>query len=356
MTALAMLTMWVAGCEEAPPEKVERIRAIKPYYVSEPAGGDLRRYSGTISASDSSSIGFAVSGTVKTVIVNSGDQVKKGQILATLDAKNYQLDVQAAKSELKTKQAELKQVRQDIERKRELFKKGWIAKAAFEKTAASLDVAEEALNLSRSRLGLAERELTKTRLTAPFDGVIAERSVDPFTETKPGDQLFRIDTKGTYEVDVSISDSVINRVSVGALVTIDVANVANCGCMGRIIQIGAQAGAANAVPVKATISQSSSQLLPGMAVDVGVVLAREGEARGFLIPLVAIAAGDDKARGYVFKFDQENGVVRKAPIIGEAGIDGNLIGISQGVEPGYILAAAGVSFLRDGQRVKLLGQ
>ena len=356
VVALAVTVVAVAGCDEAPQQKVERVRAIKPYYVSEPAGGDVRRYSGTIIAANTSALGFAVSGTVKTVDVNRGDRVTARQVLATLDPKDYELNVKAAQAELRSQRAELKQVRQEIARKKELFKRGWIAKAAFEKTAAQLGVAEEGLNLARSRLGLAERDLAKTRLRAPFDGIISERSVDPHAEVSTGQKLFQIDTEGVLEVELSISDSVIGRLSVGAPVSIDATTVPGCGCTGRVTEIGARAGAANAVPVKASILKSVGNLLPGMAVDVSVVFSGENGSRGFLVPLVAIAPGDDKARGYVFKFNQAKGVVRKTPVVGKGGVGGNFVGVSEGVEAGDILAAAGVSLLRDGQRVKLLGQ
>lgn len=358
MTTLIVLAGVLIGCEEAtPPPEVERVRAIKPYYVSDPAGSDVRRYSGTIVAAHTSALGFAVAGTIKTVQANAGDHVKIGQTLATLEPNIYALNVQSAEAELKSQSAELKQVRQDIVRQQALYKKGWIAKAAYEKTTAQLSVAEEARNLARARLGLAEQDLTKTRLTAPFDGIISERAVDPFVEVSTGQKIFQIDSEGALEADISISDSVISRIAIGSPVSINTAAVPGCGCHGRITEIGAQAGAANAVSVKAAILDGTSKLLPGMAVEVSVILSGNTGTTGpggFLVPLVAIAPGDAQAKGYVFKFDQKLGVVRKTAIVGNAGIDGNMIGVSEGVDAGDILAAAGVSFLRDGQRVKLM--
>ena len=77
----------------------------------------------------------------------------------------------------------------------------------------------------------------------------------------------------------------------------------------------------------------------------------------FAANLVAdIAPGDADARGYVFKYDAANGVVRKTPIRGAGAVSDNLIEITEGLEAGDIIAAAGVNFLRDGQRVKLLGE
>jgi RND family efflux transporter MFP subunit len=351
----AMLGL-LAGCGEAPPEPVERVRTIKPYYVSEPAGGDVRRYSGTIKASDTSALSFPVAGTVATVAVKNGESVTEGQVLATLDPKPMQLDVQAAQSQLTSARADRDEKKTMLDRQRTLFDKGWVARAALDQAVATFEVAEGDLNLARSRLGSAERDLANTRLTAPFDGVIASRDVEPFEEVSAGQQVFLINSKGALEVDVSVPDSVISRISVGAPVTTEVSTVAGCGCAGRITEIGTTSGSANVVQVTAALLDSRPELLPGMSAEVSMVLSGGGETRGFLVPLAAIAPGDEAARGYIFKYDAEAGAVRKVPVRGGKGVAQNLVEIVEGVAPGDIIAAAGVSLLRDGQRVKLLGE
>ncbi len=353
---LVMLGL-LAGCgEELEGTTSERIRAIKPYYVSELAGGDVRRYSGTITASDTSSLSFAVAGTVATVAVRKGESVTEGQVLATLDPKPMELDVQAAQSELASARAKRNEKKTLLDRQRTLFDKGWVARAALDQAVAGFEAAEGDLNLARSRLGSAERNLANTRLTAPFDGLIANRDVEPFEEVSAGQQMFLINSEGALEVDVSVPDSVISRISVGAPVTAEVSTVAGCGCAGRVTEIGTISGSANAVQVTAALLDSPPELLPGMSAEVSVVLSGGREARGFLVPLTAIAPGDEAAPGYIFKYDAEAGAVRKVPVRGGEGVAQNLVEIVEGVAPGDIIAAAGVSLLRDGQRVKLLGE
>ena len=128
--ALLMATLAIAGCEEEVTHKVERIRAIKPFTVNEPGGGIVRRFAGKIAASELSALSFAVSGTVAKVNVAAGDKVKQGQVLASLDTKTFDLDVQAAKSELRSAQAKLTEARHNQKRKSALFKKGWGPKDA----------------------------------------------------------------------------------------------------------------------------------------------------------------------------------------------------------------------------------
>ena len=354
--SLALLGI-LTGCGEEPAaETSERIRAIKPYTVSEPAGGDVGRYSGTIGAATTSTLSFAMGGTVEIVVVKQGDRVEAGQVLATLDPERANLDVAAAKSQLDSAHADFTDKNNELDRKRQLFDKGWVARAAVDQAVAASDGAEGQLNLARSRLGSAERDLAKTSLVAPFDGVIASRDVQPFQEVASGQPVFLINSEDSLEIVLSVPDSVITRLSVGAPVTVDVTNIAGCGCAARVTEISPQSGAANAVSVTAALLDNPTGLLPGMAAEVSVVLSGGRASRGFLVPLVAIAPGDDTAPGYIFKYDEATGSVSKVAVRGGSGVAENLIEIVEGVAAGDIIAAAGVSFLRDGQRVKLLGQ
>jgi len=352
LAALAAL----AGCDDAPPEADERVRAIKPYYVAEPTGGDVRRYSGTIVAANTSALSFAVPGTVQSVSVAQGDRVTKGQVLAVLEAESFELDVQAAQSQLAAAQADFDNKKVDLDRQRQLYERGWVAEAALDQAIAGADAARGELNLARSRLGLAERDLAHTQLTAPFDGIIALRDVEPFVETKKGQTVFQIDSEGAFEVQLSVPDSIVDRLAVGSAVTVNVFTRVDCGCTGRIVEIGAVAGTANAVSVKAAILENPGGLFPGMAAEASVVLSDGGGPHGFLVPLVAISPGEGDSQGYIFKYDAAAGVVRKTPVRPEQIVSGNLVGVVEGVAAGDIVAAAGVSFLRDGQRVKLLGE
>ena len=172
----------------------ERIRAIKPFYVSEPAGGDVHQYSGTIAASDTSSLSFAVSGTVQTVSASQGERVKKGQVIATLDPEPFEIDVQLARSELQSAEAAFGEKQLNLDRQRTLFDKGWVAQAALDQAMAAFESGEGSLNVARARLSSAERDLAKTNLSAPFDGIIAERTIDPFVEVRPGEPLFALNS------------------------------------------------------------------------------------------------------------------------------------------------------------------
>jgi len=164
-TLILAAAIVLAGCDDpAPVDTAERVRAIKSYTVTERAGADQRRYSGTLAASDTSGLAFAVSGTVVSVEVSQGDQVTAGDVLAQLDPEPFDLNVQAAEAEQTSAQAQFAEKSNNLDRQTELFEKGWVARAALDQAVAAYDAAEAELNVARTRLGTARRDQTHTVL------------------------------------------------------------------------------------------------------------------------------------------------------------------------------------------------
>ena len=90
-----------------------------------------------------------------------------------------------------------------------------------------------------------------------------------------------------------------------------------------------------------------------MTAEISITDAADGPDSGYFVPLSSIVASDEEYIGAVFKYDAGEGVVRRTPIRA-AGVRENLVIVQEGVAPGDIVASAGVSFLMDGQRVRLL--
>ena len=92
---------------------------------------------------------------------------------------------------------------------------------------------------------------------------------------------------------------------------------------------------------------------PGMTAEVSLILAEEGRPTGYLIPLQAILPGEKAGQGYVFVYDAVASTVKKVPVRCR-GNEKNLMVIEEGLAEGDIIATAGVSFLVDGMKVRLL--
>ena len=132
-----------------------------------------------------------MAGNVQKMLVNQGDRVKKGQVIAVLDKQPYQLDVKSARADLQKARVEgLTQARQEYRRQEQLYKKGWVAKARLDRVLRSRDSAASQVDFATSKLNLARRDLRLTDLIAPYDGTISRKHIDAFVEVKTGQPVY----------------------------------------------------------------------------------------------------------------------------------------------------------------------
>ncbi len=350
-----VLLVAVNACREAPPPPVERIRAIKTVTVKEQASGKIRKFSGVVEAADSSSISFEVSGNVQEVRVDVGDKITKGQILAKLDKRTYKINVKGAEAEVGRAKVELADKRNDLDRFTRINKQdpGAVSQASIDQSQAAVDSALKNVQFAKSQLKLAQRDLEKTVLRAPFDGVIATRHVDPFTEVARGQKLFDVYENTGMEVAVSIPEDVIDDIYMKQKGEIRFAVIADKSYLGVVTEISKVAGTANAFPIKLTIEDLDKRIRPGMTAQVTLELADTEEASVYLVPISALAQRSDTTKSWVFVYDPATSTVKQTPVTGTS-VRQNDVVITGGVQTGDIIAVAGVSFLEDGQKVKLM--
>ena len=352
----AVCVFMLTACGKEEPPAVERIRAIKTHTVEESQAGFIRRFSGVVEAADKSSISFEVPGNVREVRVNVGDRVSKGQELAVLDTRTYNLNVEAAEADLGRANVELADKRTDLDRLRRIAQQdpGAISQGALDRAEAAYDSASKNVQFATSQLSLAKRDLAKTVLRAPFDGVVAERFVDAFNEVARGQRLFDIYMEGGMEVAISIPESEIKGIYLGLDSEIRFPTIAGSEFKGDVTEISSVASVANAFPVKVTILEPGKQVRPGMTAEVTLALGGEGEAGAYMIPIMALVPGDYPDSATIFVYDSSTSTVRKKQVSGRVGIRKNSFIATSGIKAGDIIAVAGVSFLEDGQKVRLM--
>jgi len=343
----------VTACGEEPKNRPPIIRAVKTITVTEPAKGQLRRISGTIKAVNSSTLSFEVGGTVQKVSVSLGDRVRKAQVLAVLDRRPFELNLSSVQADLRKAQADLAEKTTRFEARRNLYAKGVVSKADFERAEAEYKAAGSAVDAAKAKVRLAKRDLDNTSLKAPFDGVIAMKGIEPFVTVVSGKVIFEIQGEGDLEVSVSVPDSIVKFLRKGQSVTVRLPTQRNRTVQGTINEIGSQASEANAFPLTVSITKPDADIRPGTVAEVDFVYRSAASQIAYLIPISAIIPGSKISAGSIFTFDRATSTVRKTAIKGR-NIRDNMVEIIKGIAPGDIVVVAGVSFLRDGQKVSLL--
>ena len=350
-----LLLFLMSACREEVQKPTERIRAIKTITIAEKTSGPVRKFSGVVEAVDSSTLAFEVSGNVKEVRVKVGDRVKKGQTIAVLDKRTFLLDVQAAEAAVERAKVQLADKKNDLDRFQRIAKmdSGAVSQSSIDKAKAAYDSALKNVKYSRSQVKLAKRDLEKTKLSAPFNGVIGEKYVDPFQEVKRGERLFILFSEKAMEIAIQIPETVIGDIQLDLPAEIRFPTLPDRQYKGIVSEISSVAGTANAFPVKVAVLDAASKIRPGMTAEVTFTLSARNQKAGYLIPLSAVTKGGKKSDFHIFIFDKETSTVKKTPVKG-GGVRGNWVGVTQGVKAGDIIAVAGVTFLEDGQKVKLM--
>jgi len=351
----ALMGVTLTACKEKT-EIVEQVRALKTITVSEKATAPVRKFSGIVNATDSSNLSFEVNGIVDTVLVDIGSRVKKGQPLAVLDKEPYKLDMDAVRAELTAAKAQVVSTKEAYDRQKRVYSQGAGAKSRLERAKYNYEAARSQVKYQTAKLNLSKRNLDKTTLTAPYDGYIAWRSVQPHEEIKVGQTVLTIDAKGALEVGLAVPETTIHHLRVGTSATVRFPSLPDHSVKGSISDIGTAAVKSNAFPVKVRLTGPTEKISPGMTAEVSLVLEKERQEQeaGFRIPIQAILPAREIGQGYIFVYNPATSTVQKRLVETIRG-EQNMAIVYKGLSAGDIIAVAGVGFLADGMKVKLMG-
>ncbi len=350
--AIAFLT----ACSEQPTPEKENIRPIDWVQVQAKPIEQVRRLAGTVEPVETANLSFLVGGKVASVDVVLGQEVSVGQPLAKLDQRSFSLNYQTAEAQLQQANATFQEAQNEYNRYAELVKEGVVSQSGFDNAKAAYESALSARNVAQSRLDLSLKDIQDSTLQAPYEGVITRRMVEPSQQISPGQTVFEIEGQDGLEVQISVPETLIQMISVGTVLPIHFPALPGETLDGIVSEVGVRAETANAFPVTLVLANSPAQLRAGMTAEVDVSYQGQGRTgysgNAVLIPLSAVGA-DIGQGGYVFVYDADQGIVKRTPIQTENLLDNKLY-VSSGIEPDDIIAVAGVSFLRDGQKVTLL--
>lgn len=346
----------LSGCGEKEQPFEEVIRPIAWLEVQPSSFDQVRRLSGTIFPVEEANLSFEVVGRVEWVKVKLGDEVKRGQEIARLDQRNFNLSKQSAQANLQKSYAALSEAENEYNRYAELSEKGLVSKSGYDNAKGAFDSASSAVSISKTQLDIANKNLSDSVLTAPYNGKITKRLIEPSMQVAPGQATFQIEGNDGLEVQVMVPETLIRNLSKGNEINIHYPAFPQLNSKGNITEISSRAGTANAFPVTILITSEVTELRAGMTAEVDFTFEGIGRTgyKGvtYRLPIAALGA-DEGQKSFVFVYDVEQQILQKRMVQTESILNNEVL-VSAGLAPGEIIAVAGVSFLRDGQSARLL--
>jgi RND family efflux transporter MFP subunit len=401
------LALLAAGCGRQDSTPSDEGRPVKTMVVAGGGEPHVRTFPGKVEASKQVELAFQVSGRLDELRVKEGDTVAKGAVIAKLRQDDFQARLTALQGQLdqaraalralqsgerpeqrlrleaqvRAAEATLANARTEFNRQDRLLQTRSTSPADFERAQTALRVAQEELTAARQSLekGTTAREedieakeaavrglegrvveasiqLDDATLRAPYDGVIAKRFVEENQTIRAGEPVVKFKDMDEVIVAVDVPETVMATDIRSADIVELLAEFS--GAPGRQFPVHITEVAQAADPTTQTFrvraamkSPSDVKLLPGMTATVTVTY-RRASILGTLVPLSAVSkeAGGEQV---VWVIGPDGTVTRRPVKLGTA--RGGQIEIVDGLHPAERIAVAGVTFLREGMKVRDLG-
>jgi RND family efflux transporter MFP subunit len=331
IVSLAVLACGKKQEEKAPPATPTKVTVQE---IKTGNQAETLRYSGTVEAENSVQLGFSVPGTVSSVLVNEGQLVKAGQLLASIDPTEYD-------NALLIANAGLEQAEDMYTRLNGLYQKGSLPAKDFMEIKSRVAQA-------RANKNLAVKRVKDTKLYAPMSGIVTAKLIERGAMAAPGAAAFTIINISKVYARVSVPESEIGKISKGQNANVSISTI-DQKLVGKITIINPMADAATkSYSVKIQLANAQGKILPGMIADAEI---STGKSIGAItVPTQAIVRDADDIT-YVFVTNGNNKAIRKR--ITTSGLRGNEVVISEGLQSGDRVVVSGQTKLKDGAAISL---
>jgi len=343
-TAVVLATLAACSKKEAPQEP---LRSVKLVTVS---GSDLNvsgEYSGEVRARVESRLGFQVAGKLVQRPAEPGQRVAAGQLLALIDAKDYQLAAQAAAAQVVSAQSQRDLAAADFKRFEALKAQNFISGAELERRDATLKAADAQLNQAKAQAQAQSNQAGYARLTATQSGVITGVDAEVGQVVSAGQPVVRLAHDGPRDAVFAVSEAMAMALKVGQTLRATLVST------GQPLQGKVRELAASADPVTRTyavkLALEASERLP-LGSTVNVLATQLPGSQAGVIKLPTSALRQEGTGTVVWVFDAGNMTVNTQPVQVGA-VEGNEVVISSGLKPGQQVVSAGVHVLSPGQKV-----
>jgi len=353
---LLALTLGLGACGKSDDAVEERLRPVRYVTVSDASVFRDRSFSGTSKSSRESRLSFKVSGTVINAPVQIGQRLNAGDLIAEIDPASYVLQAQQAQASLVEAQANDRRAAANYERTQGLWVNDNASDNDLDSSRAQAESAQAVVASAGKALEIARLNVSYTKLTADTDCSIASLDIEVNENVASGQQVAAVSCGDEFEVNLDLPESLIGSVDETTPVSIRFGSIPDQVFSGVISEVAvASAAGSAAFPVVIKITGSHPSLRSGLAADVTFQFdLSAGQGGGVVIPVTAIIS--DPGGTFVFvtepaEVDNEAIVRRRAVTLGELSQSG--IEVVEGLHVGDRVITAGISVIRDGQRVLL---
>lgn len=351
MAFAALWSVALVGCGGAAPPP----STIRPVLVGHPGDSDgtvpadLAAFAGEVRAREEAALAFRVGGKVARRLVDVGDRVHRGDVLAELDPGDLQLQAQGLDAQAAAADAQLARARADQARFAALAKDQLVSRSALDQATAALRAAEGQAHAAHAQRDLARNQSAYTQLRAPQDGAIASRQIEAGQVVAAGQPVFGLAADSGREIAFALPEAGIRQYAVGQPVRIELWSAPGQPLTGRIREIApATDPLTRTYAARATLDGDAAS-----RVDLGqsarVYIAGAGPQASLRLPLSALQR-DNRGATAVWVVDVASRKAHRVPVTtGVYASDG--VAVLAGLDANAWVVLAGGHLLSEGETV-----
>jgi RND family efflux transporter MFP subunit len=349
IVAAALIAATVAGCDKPTPP-TPPARPVRAVAVERHAEGETVSLTGHIRAKDQANLAFRLNGRMIERLVNVGDVLKAGQVVAKLDPQIQQNGLNSAQAELASAEAVLTQARLTLGRQQQLIKNGWTSVANFDEARQKLETTQGQVDAAQAQLRTAQEQLSYTVLSADGPGAVTAVGAEPGEVVHAGQMIAQVAREGGRDAVFDVPEQLIRTGPRDPLVEIALTNDPTVRATGRVREVAPQADATTRTwQVKVGIIDPPQGMELGSTVSGRIKLAAPP---GMEVPASALTEANGRPAVWVVDPQSKTVSLREVDVLRH---DPAAVVISQGLETGDLVVTAGVQTLRPGQQVQILG-
>ena len=297
-------------------------------------------YPGRTEAITTTNLSFMVMGTIDKVLVKEGDAVKKGQVLARLDNRDY-------KTQLDATESEYRQIKAECERVMSMY-------AEHAVSANDYDKAKSGLERITAKLEHHRAQVEDCEIRAPYNGFVSHILRQEREVAAPGIPVISVFSNGGYEIVINIPETELNKRGKVVAYTATFSSMPGKHFPLFLNSVSASANANQLYEAHLTPKENIEGLTPGMTVMVEFTYGETdgNKPNNVLVPMGAVC--NDGAETYVFVYNDEDGTISRTPVVVNKMCCDGMVEISSGLQIGQRVVASGTHYVTDGQKVRTL--
>ena len=337
--------------EAAEAEPVMQVNRLEHAELAPQRLERLVKVTGALSPSVRADLSSQAGGKVEAVNVRPGDAVSKSDLLVQVDTENLTLQLRQVRATAEATRTNLAQSESQLERTEELSRRGIAASSAVEQARSGVDALKANLAALESQVAVAEIALANATVRAPFDGVVASRSVEPGQIIGAGSPLMTIVDLGVMEMVGNAAIGTGPVIAAGQSVDIAVDGLPDRNFVGVVDRINPVAtSGTRTIPIYIRLDNADGLLRGGMFATGQIVVDSLKDA--LAVPIEAVR--EDAEGKYLLQI-VDGRLVRTGVELGATWNAGRLVHIAAGLDAGDVVVTAPLAELDAGDLIEIVG-